>query len=118
MEIPQAFISSGSCRLRINELNIFPSGGQQFVELIRICKKDPQKVFDVAMEDSKKRSVYKLIFLTHDGYLIGVCDLGGKAKSRHGFHDFYTIGVERITLGKERDMKTEDCQLSKVYEYA
>ena len=87
------------------------------MELIRICQKDPQKVFDISMEDGKKRSLFKLIFLSHNGYLIGVCDLQGKSSSRHGYHVFYTIGAELHLLGKSRDMKIEDCTFAKDYEY-
>ena len=116
--IPPAQIASGKCRLRINEINIYPSGSQQFLELIRICESDPGKVYDVTMEDQKKKqSLYKLAFITHASELIGVCDLRGKASTRHSNFVFYTIGAEAYAMNLEKDMSIQDCNFAADYFY-
>ena len=74
-------------------------------------------MFEPSFEDSKKRSTYKLAFISHDGYLVGVCDLKGKMKSRSGPHLFFTIGGEHYHQGSTRDMKIEDCTFAADYQH-
>ena len=79
----------------INELNLFPNGRSQFVELKKICNIHfKPKQFPVNMK------FYKLLVVTHDGYLITACDLEGKATpSSKGGDIFFVLSTETNSDG-------------------
>ena len=85
---------------------MFPGGGYQFVEIIRVCHPEPKNVFNVNMD--KK---YKLIFVDHSGFLVGVCNLKGEAKRRStsGKQVFYVIGGSKV---KNVDMSLRECEFA------
>lgn len=103
-DIPRPFLANKQCRLIISELNIFPGGGTQYIELMRVCSPEPTNVFNVNME--KK---YKLIFMDHSGFLVGVCDLKNEAYRRTAKFLFYVIGGSAV---KNVDMPLNECDFA------
>ena len=103
-DIPPPFLANKNCRVVISEINIYPGGGSQFIELMRVCYPEPKNVFDIILE--KK---YKLIFVDHSGFLVGVCDLKNKGTRRDGKHVYYVVGGSRV---KNVDMSLKDCDFA------
>ena len=70
--IPSGSMYYGKCRLLFNEVNLFPDGTGQFLELKKICEGSPDKAFGVRRMDK-----YKILFVSNEGYLVTVCKLEG-----------------------------------------
>ena len=108
-DIPKRFIANKNCRVIISELNVFPAGGSQYVELMRVCTPSPKNVFNVVMGGK-----YKLAFIDHSGFLIGVCTLKKEAFRRSGAYIFYVVGGSAVP---EADMKFEECDFADDADY-
>ena len=108
-DIPGKFIANKNCRVIISELNAYPPGGAQFIELMRVCTPTPKNVFNVVMEGK-----YKLAFIDHSGFLIGVCALKKLAYQRTGEYIFYVVGGDLL---EHSDMHFRECEFATDADY-
>ena len=94
-DTPGGSLNDGKCRMIINEANLYPNGGYQFVELKKVCEIHfKPKQFPVTMK------FYKLLFISHDGFLLVACTLEGKAVVNSKAGDiFYVLSRDTTADG-------------------
>ena len=103
-DMPDSPFTWEDCRFLFNELNFYPSsGGTQFVELMKYCTVPPPRTLPIIMQK------FKILFIDHDGYLVGQCPLEGTARHTVGEFLFYTIGGNNVV---NKDMPIASCQFA------
>ncbi|CAG7725292.1 unnamed protein product [Allacma fusca] len=86
--LPVASMKNG-CRIIFHELNLFDATEQQFIALTRVCLSTPfQSTNKIKMRN------YKIIFVSHLGFVLGVCNLEGLQEVNENW--FYTIGNDNV----------------------
>ena len=71
---------------------------------MRVCHPEPKNVFNVNMDEK-----YKLAFVDHSGFLVGVCNLKSEASRRNGKFVYYVIGGSQV---KNVDMTLSQCEFA------